>query len=200
MIDSTNFPMPIDAKKLDQLRRSIGSNKGSHPRHMQAGLPPMSARRLMVQMFRLSCWVAGFIGIGCGIYMTLRPSSVLSEIPWLPTGLARWADSYGRFRNFPAYAALAVPFMFVCNGRRPRAKAIAWLAVFGAVVEGLQYWLPTRWCEWQDVAWSWVGLAATWLATEIGFWVAWEIRCEFKHGEPVGTARRSRRQMKAARK
>jgi hypothetical protein len=105
---------------------------------------------------------------------------MLSEVPWLPAGVARWADSYGRFRNFPAYATLALPFMLGSNGRRARARAFRWLALFGAAVEAAQYFIPTRWCEWQDVAWSWAGLAATWLATEVGFKVAWQIRCAFK--------------------
>ena len=98
----------------------------------------------------------------------------------------------GNFRDFQAYAILVVPFMIVCNGRRARAKSIAGLALLGAVLEGLQHWIPTHRCDWQDVAWGWTGLAAAWFLTEIAYLVAWEIRCEFKHGEPVGTARTSR--------
>ena len=151
---------------------------------------PRGTLHLLLRLFRLGCWLAAALGIGCCLYMTLRPSSNLVEIGWLPRGVARWADSYGRFRNFPAYAALAAPFVFVCNGRRARAKAMAWLALLGAVVEGLQYFIPTRWCEWQDVAWSWAGLAATWLAAEIGYKVAWRVRCAFKErADPARAAR-----------
>ncbi len=141
--------------------------------------------RLLLQLFRIGCWTAGIFGVICGLYLTLKPSSMLSEVPWLPGGIARWADSYGRFRNFPAYATLALPFMLVCNGRRARARAIRWLALFGAAVEAAQYFLPTRWCEWQDVAWSWAGLATTWIATELGFKIAWQIRCALKR-PPAG--------------
>jgi hypothetical protein len=130
----------------------------------------------MLGYFRTCCWLAGCVGIGCGLYMTLRPSSVLSEIPWLPHGVARWADSYGRFRNFPAYATLALPFMIVCRGRRGRFNAFRWLALFGAAVEAAQHFIPTRWCEWQDVAWSWAGLAATWLVAELGCMAAGRVR------------------------
>lgn len=117
--------------------------------------------------FRIACWLAGATGIGCAIYLTLRPSSILSEVPWLPGGLARWADSYGRLRNLPAYAVLAVPFMVVSPRPRSRAISIACLALVGAILEGLQYFLPSRWCEWQDVAWSWCGLGLTWATAEL---------------------------------
>ena len=144
----------------------------------------------LTRLFRAACWLAGAIGIACGLYLTLKPSSMLTEVWWLPKGLAHWADNYGRFRNFPAYATLAVPFVLVCNGRRARAKAMAWLALFGAAVEGLQYWIPTRWCEWQDVAWSWAGLAATWIVAEVAYRVAWEVRCALRKGaDPARAAR-----------
>jgi hypothetical protein len=144
--------------------------------------------RLITRVLRACCWLAGAVGIACGLYMTLRPSSVLSEIPWLPGGVASWADSYGRFRNFPAYAILAIPFMIVCNGRRARFRAFRLLALFGASVEAAQYFIPTRWCEWEDVAWSWAGLVATWLIVEVGYRVAWRIRCAFREKADPGRA------------
>ncbi len=143
-------------------------------------ITPRRVGSLILRVLRFSCWLAGGLGIVCGLYMTLRPSSILSEIPWLPRGVASWADSYGRFRNFPAYAILAVPFMIVCNGRRARFRAFRWLALFGAAVEAAQYFIPTRWCEWEDVAWSWAGLLATWILAELIYKSAWQIRCAFK--------------------
>jgi hypothetical protein len=152
-------------------------------------ITPASLRRLFARMVRLACWVAGAIGIACGTYLTLKKSSMLQEVWWLPGGVARWADEYGRFRNFPAYAVLALPFMIAANGRRARFNAFRWLALFGAVVEALQYFIPTRWCEWQDVAWSWAGLLATWIVVELGYKAAWEIRCAIvRKPDPERTA------------
>jgi hypothetical protein len=57
-------------------------------------------------------------------------------------------------------------------------------------VEAAQYFIPTRWCEWEDVAWSWAGLAATWLVAETGYKAAWQIRCAFKKkSDPARVAR-----------
>lgn len=180
--------------------QSDGRRPGGAEPKVRAGSPrrtaasgrvtPRRMGRLMVRLFRYGCWTAGAVGIACGLYMTLRPSSILSEIPWLPRGVAHWADNYGRFRNFPAYATLALPFMIVCNGRRSRFNALRWLALFGAAVEAAQYFIPSRWCEWEDVAWSWAGLTATWLLTETTYKVAWQIRCAFKRSsDPVRVAR-----------
>jgi len=167
----------------------------SHPSR-RSQLPPQLPRHrrtfrwIFVRCFRVVCWTSGAIGIACGLYLTLKKSSVLQEVWWLPTGIARWADSYGRFRNFPAYALLALPFMLVANGRRARFNAFRWLALFGAAVEAAQYFIPSRWCEWEDVAWSWAGLLATWILVEVGYRVAWAIRCALvQESDPERVAR-----------
>jgi hypothetical protein len=112
-------------------------------------------------------------GIVAACYLTLRRSSDLSTITWLPPALdpiIRWVDAHGRLRNVPAYALLALPVMVLCRTGRSRAIAISLLAVLGAVLEGLQYFIPTRFCEWQDVALSWAGLALTWLLVAGARW------------------------------
>src|ERR1019366_6491362 len=86
--------------------------------------------------------------------------------------IIRWADDHGRLRNVPAYALLAMPVMVLCRTRKSRAIAIIFLAVFGAILEGLQTFIPTRFCEWQDVALSWVGLLITWGLAEGLYWSA----------------------------
>jgi chromosome segregation ATPase len=66
--------------------------------------------------------------------------------------------------------------MVLCRTGRSRAIAISLLAVLGAVLEGLQYFIPTRFCEWQDVALSWVGLLLTWGLAESLYWSAGRLR------------------------
>jgi hypothetical protein len=112
-------------------------------------------------------------GIVAACYLTLRSSSDIHTITWLPRSLdpiIRWADDHGRMRNVPAYALLAMPVMVLCRTRQSRTIAIILLAVFGAVLEGLQFFIPTRYCEWQDVALSWVGLLVTWGPAEALYW------------------------------
>ena len=118
-----------------------------------------------------------------GIYLCLRPDPELKHITWLPKSLTYWADANGVVDNIPAFAVLALPFMYLCNGRRARRKAIAWLAVFAAVLELLQYFIPTRFCDWRDIVASWAGLAITWLGVEFVYWAAWRVRQKFKRGQ-----------------
>jgi hypothetical protein len=119
------------------------------------------------RLFRSACWVAIIVGLMLGAYLCLRPSGELTTLSWLPDPLERWADRHGRLRNLPAFAALALPFMCVANGRRARRKAFFGLAAFSAGLELAQHFIPTRLCEWQDIMWSWIGLGFTWLGFEI---------------------------------
>lgn len=177
---STDSTGGAPAARFRPSRARPGSGRSPQGGERSARASSRSTGRLVLGYFRIACWLTGVVGIACGLYMTLRPSSNLVEIPWLPRAVAKWADSYGRFRNFPAYATLAAPFMIVCNGRRARFRALRWLALFAASVEAAQYFIPSRWCEWQDVAWSWAGLAATWLVAEMSWKVAWLVRSSFR--------------------
>ncbi len=71
-------------------------------------------------------------------------------------------DHHGYLQNIPAYALLALPFMTLFRGSRARAQIVGTLALFATVLEAIQYFIPSRFCEWQDVALSWVGLLITW--------------------------------------
>jgi VanZ family protein len=139
-------------------------------------LPPASGRSWLRLVLRSGSWVALVIGVALGLYMMLRSSGNFSDLWWLPRPVERWVDSHGEMRNVPAFALLAVPSLILCNGRRARRKAIAALAAFCAITEMAQYFIPTRCCEWQDVATGWTGLALTWAAFEGSFWAAWKIR------------------------
>jgi VanZ family protein len=88
----------------------------------------------------------------------------------MPRALGDWLERNGRFRNFPAYAILAVPYLLLFRRFKCRAAAMLLLAVFGSVLEALQYFLPSRWCEWQDAALSVAGLSAAWLVYEVAYW------------------------------
>ncbi len=149
---------------------------------------PRHWRRTLRLVLRTICWVAIVIGLALGLYLTLRPSSSFKDLWWLPASVEVWADHYGRFRNVPAFALLAVPCLIIANGRRARRKAFLALAAFVAVTELAQYFIPTRWCEWQDIVCGWAGLAITWFLFELSFVGAWRIRNILKARRTPATA------------
>lgn len=100
------------------------------------------------------------------VYLTLRPTGAIATIPWFPDALAAWADAHGRFRNGPAYALLTLPCLLVCLTAASRRTAVALLALIAALLEVTQLLIASRHFEAMDIAWSWVGIAATWAAVE----------------------------------
>ena len=122
-----------------------------------------SARRRFISS-RLALAFVGIIGVACALYLTFRADSDLHSVPYMPRALGDWLERNGRFRNFPAYAMLAVPYLLLFRTLRRRALAMLLLAIFGSALEALQYFLPSRWCEWQDAALSVAGVAAAWVA------------------------------------
>ncbi len=150
------------------------------PSHPPAPGPAMGLRDMLLLLLRTACWIAIVVGLALGLYLTLRSTGSFNDLWWMPRPVRHWAEYNGRLRNLPAFALLAVPFMIVANGRRARRWIIAGLAVFVVLTELAQYYIPGRWCEWQDVTYGWTGLLATWLGFEVSFWSAWRIRQTFK--------------------
>ncbi len=106
--------------------------------------------------------LAGAVGVGLGVYLSVRPSPALTTVWWLPHFVSQWADHHGILRNFPAYAMLAVPFLILARGISQRAVAVACLAVFATLMEIIQLWIPTRFADGRDIVWSWAGLLLAW--------------------------------------
>jgi hypothetical protein len=105
-------------------------------------------------------------GIASAIYLTLRPSSNLRTVDWIPYPIALWADYHGRTRNLAAYALLAVPVLVLFRDHRTQLKWMGVLAILGTALEYGQLLIPTRWFEWQDIALSLAGLATSWVLVE----------------------------------
>ncbi len=123
----------------------------------------------MDQLLGAASTGALLFGLVAAIYLTLRTSSNLETIRWLPRWLepvANWADFHGYLRNVPAYALLGVPIVFLFARRKRRIQAFLVLAVFAAVLELLQLFIPTRFFSVGDILLSWVGLGMTWVAGE----------------------------------
>lgn len=113
--------------------------------------------------------VIGYVAVaalaGLLAYFSLRSSSYLSEIGWLPRRLARWADHHGVLRNTVAYLPFGLlVFGVIGRGWRPVLAA----ASFAVAIEVPQHWMPHREFDLRDIAAGWAGLAASWLL--VWFW------------------------------
>lgn len=97
-------------------------------------------------------------------YLSLRASSSLRTVPWMPGHLGRWADTNGILRNTVAFLALGLlAFGLLGRGRR----IVAALAAFAVAIEVPQIWIPTRIFDWRDIAASLAGLALAWAALRL---------------------------------
>ena len=104
------------------------------------------------------------------IHCALAQSPDLQQIPWLPRAIASWANDYPAFRNFPAFGVVAMSLYFCVFSwiKKPHPKRLLGLALFcsivvslfGALLECLQIWLPTRFFDPYDIAWSIAGAFA----------------------------------------
>ncbi len=163
------FPNPGTPRKPS---RSAGARTGAgSPRKssrqpgntLEAAGVRAAVRSELPMKIALGAAVAGCV---CAIYLTLRRSGELTTVGWMPPAVGRWCDRYGRFRNMPAYFLLACPFLVFVRTPAARVRLMIWLGLFGAALELAQYFVPTRYVEWQDIAWSWVGLAIAWAVFE----------------------------------
>lgn len=107
---------------------------------------------------------AAVVLLGAVVWCALAPSPDLVHIGWMPRWLGGWADANPTFRNFPAFGALAVGFFLAAAAcfRFWRAGKLAGLAAIAAsfvavVLEVVQVFLPGRFFDPADIAWSVAG-------------------------------------------
>jgi hypothetical protein len=157
-----------------------------YPR-VQGAYPNVSRR--WIRAFKVGlkggCWLAFLFGAASAVYLTLRRSSDLRTVWWIPYPIAQWADYHGRTRNLVAYALLATPILILTRNRSRQLKWLAALGLFGTALEYGQLFIPTRWFEWQDIALSLAGLATAWVLVEGARWI-------FGRTPPTRSAARSR--------
>jgi hypothetical protein len=108
-----------------------------------------------------ACLLFGLILLGALVLVcVMSPSPNMKDPHWIPRGLAAWADANPAFRNFPAFAALSLSATFALGfGRNSKPVHSAFFAafavsVFGTVMEVLQIWIPGRFFDPNDIAWS----------------------------------------------
>ena len=119
--------------------------------------------RIFFTIFAVSATLAA---INCA----LVSSPDLHNVPWLPKAIATWANEYPAFRNFPAFGVVAMSLYFCVFSwlQQVHPKRLLGLALlcsigvslFGVLLECLQIWLPTRFFDPYDIAWSIAGAFA----------------------------------------
>jgi hypothetical protein len=117
--------------------------------------------------FEKAMFLAGVVGVGLAVFLSVRSSPAMMTVDWLPKFVANWLDHYGRFRNFPAFAMLAIPFLIITPKFLQRACIIALLAILIDSLELIQVWIPTRFADLGDIFWGWTGLLAAWGIFEV---------------------------------
>ena len=118
-------------------------------------------------------------------WVTLASLPQMTSVAWIPTFVAKWADSEPTFRNFPPYAiATLLSTLTAMTWIRPRTRTHGLLIILGMLffwtllgtgLECAQLWLPYRKFDLLDITWSVVGalagstLSLLWLLV-IGDW------------------------------
>lgn len=120
-----------------------------------------------VYRYKGAIFFTGLVGVAPAVFLSIRPSPALSTVRWLPHFISQWADRHGWFCNFPAYGALAVPFLVITPNIVGRACVVASLAALVAALEIIQLWIPTRSADLWDIFWGWSGLLTAWAIFEI---------------------------------
>ena len=133
-------------------------SKSRSPSRLPAFLQKRAVKRALIAV--------AIIGVAAALDLTLRSSGYMKLVAWLPAPVADWADAHGQFRNLPAFFLLALPFLALAPRKRHRLLVVAALCLFAALIEAAQLLRPHRWVEWEDVAWSWVGIALAWALFE----------------------------------
>jgi len=97
------------------------------------------------------------------VYLSLRSSSHMTELGWMPGWLAQWADRNGDARTAVPYFLLALLWaripVEIEGGRRTfLLSGIMLMWILLAATEGLQYFLPRRTPSWPDMGWGTAGI------------------------------------------
>ena len=125
------------------------------------------------------CVGVGLFGTGLAIYLSVKSSSRMEDVHWLPHCITHWADHHGRFCNFPAYAILALPFLALVSGTRNRLRVSLVLVSLVALMEVVQLWIPTRHSDVWDVIYGGSGILTVQAVFEL--YALWYLRRRATH-------------------
>ena len=119
------------------------------------------------------------------VHCALAPSPDLQQINWIPSVIASWANAYPSFRNFPAFGVVAMSLFFCVfswlqQAHPQRLFGLAFftsiaVSLFGVLLECLQIWLPARFFDPYDIAWS---IAGAFAGSVLAFSVSILLNCK----------------------
>ncbi len=105
---------------------------------------------------------------GALAFLSLRASSHVGTLPWIPGFVGNWADSHGILRNTAAFFAFGL-MVFALLGVGWRVAGA--LAGFATVIEVAQLWIPSRNFDLLDIAAGLAGLALAWAVVRLAGWL-----------------------------
>ncbi len=101
-------------------------------------------------------------------FLSLRASSHVHTVPWIPGFIGGWADTHGIVRNTAAFFAFGL-LVFPLLG--PGWRVALALSVFATLIEVAQIWIPSRNFDLLDIAASLAGLALAWIVIRGAAWL-----------------------------
>ncbi|MEX0326542.1 MAG: hypothetical protein AB3N33_10705 [Puniceicoccaceae bacterium] len=128
------------------------------------------------------------------IYMSIRSSSRMSEIIWIPGWLGQWADQNPDLRtSVPFFLLSLICPVAVGTGKQPSTNGLntRWLlagyaaiAVLLVTSECSQYFIQTRFLSIGDILWGLFGIAAGICAGLVGWWQGMKLIAVFPKARP----------------
>ncbi|MGF1451697.1 MAG: WcaI family glycosyltransferase [Opitutales bacterium] len=117
----------------------------------------------------------GLLFVATIVFVSVKNTPYMRDLPWLPSALADWADHNPNRRTFLPFffAAFILPLVTQCRWRMRWThlclSAGGLLATLG-ITELLQWPMPMRSAAWSDIGWGATGIAAG-LFTAVTVWL-----------------------------
>lgn len=86
----------------------------------------------------------------------------------MPKWAGLWLDQYVNARTGLAFGTIALVGQPLAERRRYRWFLCLGAGLLGVLFEFVQYFIPTRVCDWKDMAWSMAGALIAGLLWELG--------------------------------
>ncbi|MEX0331316.1 MAG: hypothetical protein AB3N64_07845 [Puniceicoccaceae bacterium] len=126
--------------------------------------------------------------------MSIRSSSRMSEIIWIPDWLGQWADQNPDLRTSVPFFLLSVICPVAVGAGKQQSTAglnarwliasYAFIAVLLVTSECSQYFIHTRFLSVNDILWGFCGLAAGICAGLCGWWQGMKLMAIFPKARP----------------
>lgn len=102
-------------------------------------------------------------------FLALRGSPFVSELPWVPAGLAEWLDTIRHWRHLLGFGVTGLlVFVIPVPGQRSwRPRRLGALLVLAVVLEVVQLWIPGRTYAHADLIANVAGVGLGWVVVVV---------------------------------